>query len=431
MGIYNFKLIGKNCKYSPLQTLRKYTNNKPANVYIDGNYYLFSGRIASNLNEDGYTYDELKVAQTSFGVILSQITMVRTNYPYINQIYFLYDGRRPSLKAHTISQRNVRNGRRFDIRLAVNYLTQLLNTVPSITIRNLIIGEAEHEAITRRDVSRPTIILTDDSDAVHIAYTSQLDTFDDYIFICTKNLNMIYDVHAIQKSFKLPKIAFTTLMALNGSDFTNHLFTGSMTTGVLAMLALDNNHSKTARILINIIDGIGAKVKNRETKVRTFNKQYPSYIANSEFLSTNKLTIENIPPIQPIYHMLDIYELIKCYIGLVLLCTSDIQRIFWNHTTANTAMEDYNRKYTYAELKTLWWTVNYSTIGCYFDDYLSQDICFNLYNSPLNFYHDVLTQPLDDLADDNVRPIVRLPVFKKNLIYYIQIINKFANSYNL
>lgn len=403
MGIQDFASIRNSfLQSSSLQQLVRRTQNVPANIYIDGSFFLFSGLINSNVRSDG-SYDEERVAETAFLTIQRQIELIKSSYSNIKQIRFFFDGMGPTLKSYTSLKRKLTMNltHPLNIDVIMNFLAKNLNTCPQIFIQNLIIGEAEHEAFTRRDVTCPSIIVTDDSDIIHISYAYQPQTPNDVVFICKKGLSYVYDAGSLQEAFgNIPKVVFTTLMMLHGSDLTNSVFTKTMLFSVLNIWQQPpNERSRMQCRIIQCLEQIGEQQKPFEIAIQTNNIQIPSVTANSHTfyrqLKENVLLEEadekTLPVLEHVYTVNVIFKIIRLLLGMILL--QNKTRIYWNRTSKF----DGSIMKTYSELCSITWAVNYSLIGAYVRGYQLSNNEYVVELAPLSFHDDILTKSLSSL----------------------------------
>ena len=218
-------------QWLPKIQLEHIVATKPVNIYIDGLLYLFCGVV-------GHESNNITIANTAYYTILHHINKIKEAHIDIHKIYFILDGQRPAIKCGTSELRRKRIKLPFDLNESKVELIRLLSRVDKMVIKPLTIGEAEMDAFMSRDVSRPSFILTDDSDLIHIAYGYTPQTSDDHVYILRKKLQLIYDC-AIPPSPEIPSIAFKTLAFSTGSDFTTQLFTKSMVLTVRQKLITD------------------------------------------------------------------------------------------------------------------------------------------------------------------------------------------------
>lgn len=419
MGIYEFSRIRSSyITSSTLHVLNQRTNNTPANVYIDGSFFVFSGCIGENIKNG--QYDEDLVAFVAFKTILKQLCLIRKQKIIINKCILYFDGHKPAIKNYTTNKRrSVKNMPKMNITKVINRLTRYINNVKTIEIKHLIIGESEHEAFVRRDVNYPTIILTNDSDAVHIAYGYEQETFNDFVFICTKNLLHIYDMYMIQKKFRLPKYAFSLLLMLKGSDFTNQIFTNTMSIAILNAFCYEHQNNSDVQKFVNYVRSINKEYIINYNNKRVLNKLQKSLVRNYDSSKDIKL-------IEYIYPKELIYKTIRAFLGIILFQTNS--HVTWNRSNY---LKSKCISKTNNEIDSLFWSINYSAIGCFFDQYDNEAYTFVEKLSPYSFYHYILTFKFNDIIEfgslsesENIslygNELMDNKTFKANRLIYIK-----------
>uniref|UniRef100_A0AAU8GC55 Uncharacterized protein n=1 Tax=Faxonius propinquus nudivirus TaxID=3139431 RepID=A0AAU8GC55_9VIRU len=433
MGIYEFASIRNTyIKKTNITDIKEITKNCSANIYIDGSFYLFSGLVAENIDKYG-KYNEIAVAHTALQTILRQIDYMHENNVTINKIYFYYDGLRPSIKKQTQLKRR-QNKKTISIENVMYYLAEFLNKHSNIDIYNLLLGEAEHEIFLRRDFKRPTIIMTDDSDVMHIAYNYKMESLNDYVFICLKRYIFIYNMNDF--NLQLPTLAFKILMMLLGSDFTNSVFTKSMVFTLLDIWNMKKNNINPIIIkFIDRINDISNSYIDKEQMCRKINRSKNSITANI-VLSNNRYDVSNdiyftrkfkyetyenitIPSIQPIYSMYDIYQIIRLF--LLILFIQKQSRIYLSHISKH---KQHRVSNTWNELQSIYWSVNYSTIGCFMSNYSDNSYELTLQLSNIDFFNDILFKKYNDLEEselsatynfENTTPVMSSQEFRKKI----------------
>ena len=202
----------------------------PINVYVDGLLYLFCGVLkhVTTANE---------VAQIAYQTIVShaeQVRLVRTLQ--LQSVTIVLDGIRPRIKAITSQNRKLRRTTALgvDILECKLRLVDLLKRLqPKYIIQQLDQGEAEMECFVQRNTGCASLILTDDSDMLHIAYKYPQVTPNDRVYVARKHYTTIYDF-ATSPKYPLCRRAFKVLAFALGSDFTVRLFTKSMMRAVIS-----------------------------------------------------------------------------------------------------------------------------------------------------------------------------------------------------
>ncbi|UVT30816.1 FEN-1 [Penaeus vannamei nudivirus] len=396
MGISEFRQIKeRHIVCDNLSDLDTYVNKKvKVNVYIDGPLYLYIGCVNSNIDlDDCTTYNSLKVAESAAAFIYNTVAKIQ-KYRKILNVYVYFDGKRPAAKMATVKKRlrefkcKMEDGEEIylekkislDVKEATFHLCNILNT-HNYLMCNLEIGESEHEMITHRNVNFPSIILTDDSDAFHIAYGYEDMTCNDYIFICTRKLQQMYNIHKLQKELRMPKAAFALLCFLRGSDFTTSTFTSTMVNVILE--EFKNPLNKIVKSMCNQLLTFSRSERNIAMK----NQASPPIIKNNYN--------QNNTEIEPVYTERDVIDMIRSFLLILLRSKKQFRwnsfdkSIYCDHMdVAISAIQEH--------VKCLTWALNYSLIGCKFSEY----------NEPVNmppkiehflFYHLVLDQEYDVL----------------------------------
>lgn len=399
MGISQFKLLCKN--FFTTGTLADVTNllpNTKVNLYFDGSLYLFRGCVRDALETNG-TYNSKKVAEITNYKIQNMIKEIQANNIEINRIYIYFDGTRPGLKSYTsekrISKSNDTNKKsvgklkinKIDIQ---NYLTSVLTKYIQIEIKQLYIGEGEHETFIRRDRSLPSIILTDDSDIYHIAYGYEQETCNDLVFMCTTDLKVI-NLSKLKDAFKMPRYAFVLLMMLRGSDYTNSLFTLTMVNGVIK--AFQGTSDPVINSYVENIKRIAATYSDEENVSRIHIKLNLPATPN-ELVDEIPITCHTYPHV---YQEKDIYTTIR-YFLLILLNQEIFYDVKWNlqsekNTYDSTVVNIYN------EISNLWWGTNYSTIGSLFSEYDNGYYTYTQNLSSFGFHTAIINRSYEEFNE--------------------------------
>lgn len=409
MGIHHFTTIREQyIKATPLKELAKIAPNVPVNLYFDGTFYMFRGCINKALQADG-SYNSRLVAQFSCDKILHLIRQVERAPTKINKIYIYFDGYRPGIKLFTSEKRQTLNFTKHQVKLnkteVQNMLASFLNAYKHIEIKNLIIGEGEHEIFKNRDRSRPALLFTDDSDLFHIAYGYEEGSCDDLALMCTTRLD-VFNLSLLKTNFNMPRYAFVLLMMLRGSDFTNSLYTTSMTAALIK--AFNSTTDKDVLRFVKKIRTIGEKVKASESLVTQFNRK-------NKLITENNVICENLrlPEIKAIYSKEDIYTTIRYFLMITL--TQEI------YTGAQWPIQHRNREYnttifnTHNEIESLWWSTNYSTIGSSFPEYNDTAYNYTQNLSKFSFFTLVLSYSYDEFMAMHAKHKTR----KYSLLYNV------------
>ncbi|UVX94872.1 FEN-1 [Callinectes sapidus nudivirus] len=389
MGIYEFRRTRINfldsCKY---EDLCAHTKGIDLNLYFDGTFFMFSGLIQQNLNFEGTSYISQKVAETACTIIYNKVTKFAKN-KRINEVHIFFDGIRPTSKKKTMALRKMKNSPNKNIPEIINHMIYILNDHNYI-ITNLVIGESEHEMMIHRDVSHATILISDDSDLFHISYARHSRTFNDFVYINMKADNMIYDIAKIhEKNFRrMPRLVFTLLCSLKGSDFTHNMFTATMMRAILSIYS-NNKRNESATKIIN---DIAKKTDNfRESEIQVEYK-----LSKMNVVCYNNYEEGAIETISGIYDTSSVCWVIHQLLKLLLV--SDMP-FTWNRMQKQTIevsdnyIDDISK-----QIAALTWSVNYSLIGCRYDEY------FNVIDFPTNidyfkFYYYICCIENDDVYD--------------------------------
>ena len=472
MGIPSFyKFLDKLLiPQSSIKYLRKVSEYKPLNVYIDLPIIMFSGCILDNrksVSEDNKNvvstiYDEYLVAQTAFEILNSHILYLYKTFN-INKIVCYIDGLRPNMKMFTSYNRT----KPINIQLALKYLCESINdNLKEIELKNLIIGESENECFRRRDVNFPTLILTEDSDAFHICYKYTKQSDHDLVFIANKYFKVLYDMSNL--NFNMPRLAFLILMMLKGSDFTDKIFTDTMVEAI-GKVWMQSNINTKFRLDISTkykeINRISQRYNEQEREVQFKNtsSSYESITLNRinykeimiidndqkelegernntnhvrdkddvmvfdkslkyKVLSkyTNKTIIYRIPNI---YAYGSVKEIVKLFIELLILLKIKKTHISFNwNSRRNNVKKYHNSNIKGWQLRTntnvsiinaITWGVNYSTIGVfykYYDDSIYHK--YVLIEAPFNFYASILKCDNSIMKDSEIT----LSAFKRRFV---------------
>lgn len=377
MGIKNLKSIVDCLQHNiHIDQLCLLAPNTAVNIYFDGSLYMYRGCIPPAINGDR-KYESKLVAEYTHNKIMSIVKFLCVNKVEINKVFVYFDGDRPAIKSYTSTKRLYVQKKTPDInRIEIqNHLSDYINRYRHIEIKNLIIGEGEHEIFTRRDRNLPSIICTDDSDIYHIAYNYNQGTFNDFVFLCSTKMEF-KNLNNLQKNIKIPTLAFRILLMLKGSDFTSNLFTKTMATAIIKVF--NTQGDATIAQYVQKIENICNKYKESEVQCDQINRAEDLRTLNRvdcfEYQHTE---------ISYIYSMEDVYSIIR-YFLLILLHQEIYTRVSWNIQKPGY----YNTSLTnnYNELKSLFWAVNYSLIGSLFDEYDNKDFKFTLELSPFSFY---------------------------------------------
>lgn len=407
MGIKHFSDFSKrlDIKTDTLVEVKdKCQNMQPVNVYIDGSMTIFYGCVKDSFDtvEEDSRYNEKRVAQTSFLVFKSKIEELQRMLN-INKIIFLIDGVRPTMKKYTSQKRKSKNMYDYSPYVAMTVLTGLLlDNFKNLEIKHLILGEAEHECAIRRDVNRPSFILSGDSDLFNITYKYHQQTEQDLIFISNKSFTAIYDMSTID--LKVPKLVLNTLLMLKGSDFTDNIFTDTMCVAFINTYSSAIAHRSFINKQIISLNNIASKYENleKEIQIKNATNENYKYITFNNVMEANKYELCSQlehETINAIYEINDIYYIIyKILLILIYIKHNGCLRFTWNRTNdikknAVNILDKYNsfeEKTTRLAVEAITWGVNYTLIGSRCCQYFSRDCYFQLISQPFNFYLSIL-----------------------------------------
>lgn len=217
MGIQKFNVIFKeyieNAKSVPDDKL-SYT------IHVDGNLSLFRGAISNCVEPHD-------IANNAFMTLSRLIHKMSITYK-IDKVVIYFDGSPPIRKTTTIKKRAC--AVKFDVQAAMAHYKSLLQHDSLFHINQLEIGESEMQMILERDPSKPTILITNDSDVFHVAYEKAkneaplyLTNGNDY-FINLSRFNVL----------GMPRSLFSALVILMGTDYTQNLLTPSMINTIIS-----------------------------------------------------------------------------------------------------------------------------------------------------------------------------------------------------
>lgn len=379
------------------------------NVYVDGNLFLFSGNIDRNdANEEAIGDDACKYLIH----LLYRISTIVN----INRILIYFDGERPNIKS-TVSKIR-KTFVKFNINDALNhFIINIINSKENVEIINLHFGESEHEMFVRRDVSRPSLLLSDDSDLFHITFGYEKISTQDIVMIAGRKLERFYRMDSDFLRFSdMPRLVFATLMFLKGSDFTSNTITSTMSvTFIKQWLKPSNEECRLVKLaLIKYCE----QFINVENKIRSrinedFNLTMNDIIEMDDEDSSDsnyyKLIQQSRKSYGMVYNFIDVTFVMRLILKIIVYSTS-CYKFSWN----NSSKEQSNSNEMINYIKTVMWSVNYSLIGCNMRRY-NQTHYVRKNISPLPFYAYLLLQhELETL------PILTPGIFK-SLIQFIPI----------
>lgn len=356
------------------------------NVYVDGSFYLYTGQISPNLSFDSESYVPESVAETVCTNIYNTIQKLKkTKKVNVGNVYVFFDGVKSKSKYRTMCLRRQYQEKRksFDVNMIKNKLIELLNDHGYI-INNLIVGECEHEMFLHRDVNKPSLMLTDDSDLFHIGYGYSTRTYNDYCYVATKGLHFTCNLFRLHHVFNgMPKFVFALLCSLKGSDYTHDTFTTSMMSVILDEFICPS--LDVCRLLIEDVVNYCRKFKDRELSVYNQNAKQQTLVYNTV------VDEDSINLIEGIYSMDDVCF---CTKKMLLLIKKSTYKCTWNPFRKKNGMDDVNGVCDYVDifhqLEAILWTVNYSLIGCKYDCYFATHICYPIQLDVYKMYYFLL-----------------------------------------
>lgn len=285
------------CKQSIIRTLIYQSNEKPINVVIDGSLFIFSGCIEENKI---YTYnDESMHTDTRFcedriakTVYLSLRTLINKfdSMFRVNKYIFYVDGLKPALKKHTMTTRKIKS--LFSPKLAIVKLSKLLHkNMPNVEVVRLLRGEAEHEFFRCRDTTRANILVTEDTDLYHIAYGYTKQSVYDNCYMYKRKQDDYLDLYLFKSLLNMPKLLFSILLFMKGSDFTEPLLTDTMVKCMLSLYKPSNMQQYPPELLA-LLHELNAVCKPYEECEKMVQTMYATHI---------NYGVSKMPPIEQYY----------------------------------------------------------------------------------------------------------------------------------
>ena len=381
------------------------------NLSFDGSLFLFSGCVSQALQVSNNAHDSQINRQYDEEILvqiaLKNITEYISKLPNYKNVYFFVDGIKPMNKSYTSSNRIMNKS--FNPHNAMSMLLDLIRVhLPFVKICQFKIGESEHEFFLKRDRSLPNILLTNDTDLFHIAYDYLKGSEQDIVYyiqkhnvdVPTNNNNYSFakiDRPKTLKCFQLgklnfekygiPKVIFSTISFLKGSDYTPSFISPTMADALIAIF-LRYNRSGVDNSGINIII---EKLINYGTYFRKFERIRMAKINNDftpdqlERLDIEGNRIEKIDNatknfdgnIDGVRVLNDVYDMISVERILTLLMVLLVQikkeslgKFQWcrSNSIINLTLDDIrSKKINFLQLLT--WSLNYSLLGSTFSQY--------------------------------------------------------------
>lgn len=369
------------------------------NIYIDGNFFLFTGYVESSMNEERLIGE---AACQCVERLLDRISTVLSSR--VNECKIYFDGERPEIK---VIRRDRNNGKTtFSISEALKYFRfclEQVNGLPfNVELVNLLYGESEHEMFQRRDARHPSLLLSDDSDLFHITFNYEKLHTRDIVILGNKKLNRFYrmdnDFHLYDD---MPRLVFSSLMFLKGSDFTHPTFTPTMSSTFVRVWKDPPNWQCRAikRDIIKRCERYRAKEvdiwndlnSNKNVTINEKNEYFPPSRCSYRY----------------IYKAVDVTAIIKDLLSM-LISVNEQMTFRWNATSNK--LNCSNNNY----LNTVIWSVNYSLIGCNMQRYHQNEYNLSKNVNPLSFYvYMLFNLPLDECYG------IITPVIFKSLFPYV------------
>lgn len=320
--------------------------NLAYNLSIDGSLFLFSG-LRKTIDSNALGTSE--IAANAFECIKNHVSKHRG----AKNIFFYIDGIKPQNKLTT--QLNRSSKIKFDTSEAMQILVDLIkNSSEVITIVKCVKGESEHEFFTKRDRTMCNVLLTNDTDLFHIAYDFAPTRPEDIVYFTKKGCKSTYQMNKLnEKTTNMPRLAFTLLSFLQGSDYTPSSFTLTMSQAVHWAFFVTLRKPDGIAVLYPKMSATVAKIKDF---CHTFTeKEKCVQLINHE--------VENIPDV---YDVTSIQYLIIEFLRLLGQISSYKAFPFTlNPKSSNIdTLDTYSiDKMTVDSLQLLKWSVNYSLIG--------------------------------------------------------------------
>lgn len=229
-------------------------------IVFDGNIYLYSGltNLNNNISENNIT-----CSRNAYSKITSNISYLQQVLGDDITIKIYFDGKAPVLKMPTQVKRRENFKHNCNMNIVKLELIKLLentdhNGKPAYIVINDAIGEGESNMFFERDVTKPTILVTQDSDIFNIILNYKPQNESDQVYIYLPNKKTFYDINAYELLLK--PCALKLLAILSGSDFNDSILTQSMINKILEVASTayyDGNFPD--EITINNIESVIAE----------------------------------------------------------------------------------------------------------------------------------------------------------------------------
>nr|WCZ68549.1 DNA excision repair enzyme [Heliothis virescens nudivirus] len=206
-------------------------------VHVDGNLTLFKGVI--NGCVDAHT-----IANNALDLLKAMMYRLSVK---ISEIVIYFDGLPPTRKHDTSKKRAV--NLKFNAQAALQYYKAMLEEESWFRVVQLEVGESEMQMILDRDPTKPTILVTNDSDVYHIAYGRYDDEAPLYLllnggerFVNLQKFNVC----------GMPRNVFSAIVIMMGTDYTQPLLTPSMVSAICQCYVMRHQDAT----LLNAFDSI-------------------------------------------------------------------------------------------------------------------------------------------------------------------------------
>ncbi|CAG9772241.1 unnamed protein product [Ceutorhynchus assimilis] len=317
----------------------------PVDISLDGLSLLYESLTPENLKvttDPSYIdgYDENLMTESTYKMTYNYVNEIQLQCP-VYRVKIYIDGPSPSLKS-----KNMSANRKFDLNLAIELMCQkIIQRLPfngESKVIKLPFGEAEYECFLRRDVSRPNILRSRDSDLFHICYGYQKQTANDAVFYFNPDWNCMYNMSEI--NLNMPKLVCSTILFLKGTDLTKKILDEDKCMKVFQLFKNEfKNISKE-----NII----AIMKEIEA-VRHICRKYHDKERKIQSMITEKIESQSI---DGLYEIGDVEKIVKSLEKIIRTAQRKKKYSANNNVSSVFAVPE-------DDLKIITWSANYSLIG--------------------------------------------------------------------
>lgn len=235
MGISNgIKLFDY---FLPSVTLSNLKLNSSCNISIDGNIFLYSGLGGTDISNQQFVNNNI-CATNCYRNISSIINNIK-NYVGVDRCIIYFDGESPNMKFPTQMKRKNTVLMNCNLTVVKNEVINLFKEDNEYEIDHLNVGESENCMFLKRDVTKPNILVTKDSDIFNITIDYKKETENDEILIYIPQQGKIYNIN--NYNLFLPKQILKFLMILCGTDFNDNLFTFNMVINIIEAVKHKND----------------------------------------------------------------------------------------------------------------------------------------------------------------------------------------------